>query len=231
MQDTALTLTVSGPPGSGTTTLAKELADEYNLLRLTGGDIFRDMAAEHGMSEKEFGPYVNERPELDREIDERLYAAMQAASGTSPADTEHETAAADAVAQLDDRNGLIVESRLAGWLGGERADFRLWCTAPLKVRTARLQSDRDGRSAETEAELRQREQDETLRYENFYGVDVSDLSIYDLVVNTARWTPDTVFDIVTSGIDQHVSDADEGHVGSRDPIASTTVKDADPVEQ
>ncbi|WP_302083062.1 cytidylate kinase family protein [Salinibaculum rarum] len=223
-------LTLSGPPGSGTTTLAKRLEAHYDLFRVTGGDIFRSMAAEQNMSEQEFGKHVNKNPKLDREIDERLYAMIQTAAGTTPEETEHPSAALNAQNQLRDANGLLVESRLAGWLASDHANFRLWCDAPIEVRANRIQTDRTNRKTETLDELRTRENDEAARYDNFYGININDSSIYDLVINTARWSPDTIFEMVTTGINQHNADTDEGQVSSRDPIKDTTLNDATIVE-
>lgn len=196
----SMILTVSGPPGSGTTTLATALADAYGLDHLDGGDIFRTMADERGMTEAEFGKHVNENPHLDREIDRRL------------SETVDRYVDGDAA----DESGLVLESRLAGWLAGEDADFRLWCTAPVDVRAARL-SDRDGRS-ETRDQLLERQADEAMRYEDTYGIDITDLSIYDLVVNTARWDERMVCEVVQTAVDGYSSTADEGLTPTDSPF-------------
>ena len=41
---------VSGPPAIGKTTIAKGLADEFNLKYLSGGDILKELASEQGFS-------------------------------------------------------------------------------------------------------------------------------------------------------------------------------------
>lgn len=193
-------LTVSGLPGSGTTTLATALAEDYDLRHLDGGDIFRTMAAERDMSEAEFGKHVNENPHLDREIDQRLSETVQRYVDGEAADEP----------------GLVLESRLAGWLAGADADFRLWCTAPVDVRANRL-SDRDGRS-ETRDQLLERQTDEAMRYEDTYEIDITDLSIYDLVVNTARWDEDMVCEVVRTAVDGYSSTADEGATPTETPF-------------
>ena len=48
-------ITVSGLPGSGTTTLSRLLSEYYELELISSGEIFRKMAKERGMSLAEFG--------------------------------------------------------------------------------------------------------------------------------------------------------------------------------
>src|SRR3546814_6133088 len=83
--------TISGLPGSGTTTVSRLVADSLGLERVPGGEVFRQLAAEADMSLAEFGAYAAAHPEIDIELDRRL--------------TER--------ARL---GGCIIESRLAGWL-------------------------------------------------------------------------------------------------------------------
>jgi cytidylate kinase len=69
-----LLVTISGLPGSGTTTVSRLVADALGVERLPGGEVFRQMAAEAGMSLAEFGAFVQGHPEIDRELDDRLQA-------------------------------------------------------------------------------------------------------------------------------------------------------------
>lgn len=45
-------------------------------------------------------------------------------------------------------------------------------------------AQRLGEQAETPMELREREKSDASRYQDYYGIDITDLSIYDLVVDT-----------------------------------------------
>ncbi|HZM41020.1 MAG TPA: AAA family ATPase, partial [Acidimicrobiales bacterium] len=65
-------ITVSGPPGSGTTTAAEHVAARLELALVPGGAVFRSMAAERGLSLGEFGRYATDHPEVDVELDGRL---------------------------------------------------------------------------------------------------------------------------------------------------------------
>jgi len=67
-------ITISGLPGSGTTTVSRLVADALGLARLPGGEVFRQMAAEAGMTLAEFGVHAQDHPSIDRELDDRLAA-------------------------------------------------------------------------------------------------------------------------------------------------------------
>lgn len=156
-------ITVSGPPGSGTTTLVKALeVDGYEVL--SGGDIFRQMAADRGMTLAEFSELAENDDSIDRELDARLEAEID----------DHL-----AGERVTDGDGLVVESRLAGWHASNRAKLAVWLDAPVEVRASRI----DDRT-ETAAQLRERERSEARRYEEYYGIDINDLSVYDVVANT-----------------------------------------------
>jgi cytidylate kinase len=69
-------------------------------------------------------------------------------------------------------------------MAGDKTVLKILLIAPKEVRLKRI-AQRDGLSLE-EAEKRTlyREQIEKERYKRYYGIDVSDPSIYDLIVDT-----------------------------------------------
>ena len=179
-------ITVSGPPGSGKSTTAAALADAFDLDHVSGGDIFRELAAERGMSPVEFNELAEEDDQIDRDLDRRLRDVAL------------------------ERDGVLLESRLAGWLAGDHADLRIWLDAPLAVRCERI-ADREDKSIDlVREETERRETSEAKRYEGYYGIDIADLTIYDLVYNTARWSPEGVLGMLTTAIDSYDPDTDEG---------------------
>jgi cytidylate kinase len=183
--DSNLFVTISGPPGCGATTLADGLAESLDCGWISGGDIFREIAEERGMSLSQLIAKADENDELDRALDQRLQTvAEQWGAVNKP---------------------FILESRLAGWIAGNRADLRLWLDAPEDVRLQRIEQREEG-----EAEMRVREVSEAGRYESYYDIDVTDRSFYDLSINTARWTPRSTVELVLTAIEEYDPETDEG---------------------
>jgi cytidylate kinase len=179
-------LTVSGPPGAGKSTTVAALADAFDLEHVSGGDIFRELADERGMTAVEFNRLAEEDDQIDRDLDRRLREIAL------------------------ERDDVLLESRLAGWLAGDAADLRLWLDAPIEVRAARI-AEREEKSAEQALdETRERERSEALRYHDYYNIDITDLSIYDVALNTARWSESDVPDILTAAVRAYDPAADEG---------------------
>jgi len=64
--------------------------------------------------------------------------------------------------------------------------------ASPSVRCARVCS-RDGESlSEATSATERRQASEAARYMKYYGIDIGDMSVYDLVINTDRLTPEEV---------------------------------------
>jgi predicted cytidylate kinase len=115
-------LTVSGHPGSGTSTLVRGLTERFGWDSLNGGDVFREEAARRGMSLGAFGELCKHEPEVDRSLDTLLQERMQ---GKAPA--------------------RIVESRLAGWWAHrlQLPCLRLWLDVSDDERARRV-AQREG---------------------------------------------------------------------------------------
>jgi cytidylate kinase len=179
-------ITVSGPAGSGKSTLAASLAEQLDIEHVSGGDVFRELASERGLTPLELNRQAETDDSIDRDLDQRLRAVAR------------------------ERDALVLESRLAGWMAGDHADVRLWLDAPLSVRAERI-ADREQKTVQTaREETEARAQSEALRYREYYDIDIDDLSIYDLVVNTARWSPAGVRELVLTAVDSYHAGADEG---------------------
>lgn len=162
-------ITISGLPGSGTTTVSRLVATALDLELLPGGEVFRQMAAEAGMTLAEFGAHARGHPEIDRELDDRLTA--RAAEGD-----------------------CVIESRLAGWLATRAAlaAVRVWVECADDVRAARV-ADRDGTSlAQARLDNAERSDLERARYQAVYRIDLDDRTTYDLVLDSTGEPPEAL---------------------------------------
>ena len=128
--------------------------------------MFRSMAAERGFSLAEFGALAEGDPSFDLELDGRL--ATRAREGD-----------------------VVLESRLAGWIAtNEDLDaLRVWIDCDDRERDRRV-AGREGADVGTAAvENRRREASEAARYLSYYGIDLADRSIYDLVLDSTDTPP------------------------------------------
>ena len=66
-----VTITISGTPGSGKTTVARLLEKKLGLKHIYLGMIFRELADKEKMTLEEFGKYCEENPEIDNDLDNR----------------------------------------------------------------------------------------------------------------------------------------------------------------
>ena len=168
-------LTISGLPGSGTTTVGKLLAEHYSVEMISAGDVFRGLAKERGVTLAEFGRLAESDPSIDVEIDKRQ----------------------SDIANSSDN--LILEGRLAGQMA--KKALKIWIKAPLEVRVKRI-VDREGSSFGVRMqETVEREASEALRYKEIHSIDINDLSVYDLVVDSSRWDQFVITDMLKKAID------------------------------
>jgi predicted cytidylate kinase len=170
-----LLITVSGPPGSGTTTTAEHVAARLELELVPGGEVFRSMAAERGMTLSQFGRYATDHPAVDAELDARL-------------------------ADRARRGDVLIESRLAGWIAHNEGlvAVTVFVDCAPEVRAARV-AEREGlTAAQAMADNAERQKVERARYLALYGIDIEDESIYDLVLDSEALAPEALADRIVA---------------------------------
>lgn len=174
-------ITISGLPGSGTSTVSAILSGRIGARVVSAGDIFRDMAKEKGMTLEEFGTSAMNNKEIDMELD-RLQKKIASDARNEAAD-------------------VILEGRLSAWMADP--DLAVFVTAPQDVRAARVSHRERVLLSDTATEIRDRELCEAARYKEYYGIDVNDLGVYDLVINSGNWDQYGVARIVAAAVDAH----------------------------
>jgi len=168
-------VTVSGPPGSGKSSVCREVCERFELEPLSAGDAFRLLARRRGVSLTRLGELAESDPDIDRDLDRCM--AEQAATAED----------------------VLVEGRIAAFTVKD-ADLRVYLTAPPRERARRV-ADREGISVEEALRLNsEREASERRRYRELYGIDPDDPSAYDLVVNTELWDAEGVTEIIAAAV-------------------------------
>ena len=166
-------LTIGGLAGTGTTTAAELLSEKLDIPYISAGSVFREMAAEHGMSVLEFSEFAEGNDEIDKEIDKRQ---------------------AQKAKEADD---LIIEGRLSAFFV-DNADLKICLITPFDVRSKRI-SQREDKSVDVaKSEIITREKSEALRYMEIHNIDISNMEIYDLIINTDSFDPESISEIITT---------------------------------
>jgi len=156
-------IAVSGPHGSGKSTAAQRVAEHLNYEYVSAGKLFRDMARKEGKNIEEFSRIAEKREEIDRFIDDRTLEIAQA------------------------KDNIVIDAQLGGWVLKEIADLLIYITAPLDVRIQRI-AQRENKSLDTiRTETLTREKSEKERYQKLYNIDISDLSIYDVIISSNKF--------------------------------------------
>jgi CMP/dCMP kinase len=174
-----VTLTVGGLPGTGTTTLCRLLERALQLPYIYAGQLFREEAVRRGMTLAEYNALAQTDENVDRELDVRQVELLRG-------------------------GGVILEGRMSGWLAHryEIPAFKTWVVCEEGERIRRL-VERDGDDAATQAaSMADRVAREADRYGRYYGADLSDLSIYDLVLDSTSTPPDALRDQVLQAMDE-----------------------------
>lgn len=155
-------LTISGPIGSGKSSVGRKLASlmEYNFF--SGGTFFRKLAKQHGMTLEEFNIYAENHVDIDQQQDDLILEFMR------------------------NNDNVVVESRLVGWICYNNSidSFRIFIDAPFETRVARVSGRENSGLDHIRKLVMDREESEIKRYRELYGIDYRDERYYDLIINT-----------------------------------------------
>jgi len=123
------------------------------------------------MSVLEFSEFAEGNDDIDKEIDRRQAQKAKEAEN------------------------LIIEGRLSAYFV-DNADLRLWLVTPFDVRSKRI-AEREEKSVDVaKNEIVIREKSEALRYMEIHNIDISNMDIYDLIINTDTFNPEEVSEII-----------------------------------
>lgn len=171
-------ITISGSIGSGKTTVANEIS-KSGFTHISAGEIMRRMAYESKKDILEFSKEAEKNFEIDRRID-----------------AEQKRIAEEEI--LNNRN-CVVEGRISAYL--INSDLKIWFYAPLKMRAERVSEREKCDLNESLKRITKREKSERIRYKKIYGIDLEDLRIYDLVLNTSKWDVQGMLKIVRDAVE------------------------------
>lgn len=165
-------ISISGPPGSGKSTVAKKIAHDFSLKYISAGQIFRELAQKEGLTLLELNNIAEKNFDIDKKIDQEIFRIATS------------------------EKNVIIESHIGGWLLKDIADISIYLNASIITRAKRI-STRDKISFnEALDQIIKREESHSKRFLTYYGIDMSDLSVFDLIINTDFISPDDALKII-----------------------------------
>ncbi len=178
-------ISLAGDLGSGKSTVSSILIERLGAEYYHTGAIVRSVAEKHGMSVVELNIYMETHPEIDTEIDDGLRALSE------------------------DERFLIIDSRMAWHF--TKGTFKVYLstdvqTSAWRIMNANRRGEHAGTLEDTVKDTLSRRASEKKRYYEMYGVDIKDLTNYDLVVDTTYITPDEVAELIVNGFRQWQAD-------------------------
>jgi len=174
-----VTITISGTPGSGKSTVGKLLKKKLETRYVYSGKIFRETAKKYNMSLEEFGKYCEKNKEIDQELDRRQLKILQ-------------------------KGDVILEGRLAGWIAHRNkiSALKIMLDADIETRAKRIVKREEGDTKKRKKEILNREKSEANRYKNYYNIELKDTSIYDLVIDSTDKESEEIVEIILEKIDR-----------------------------
>ena len=172
---TGLTVTVSGLSGSGKTTVSRYLAKMLNLRYFSPGMIIREEAKKNNMKLADFTRKNHDS--LQMMVDKK-------------------------VLELASSGGYILDGRVTGWVAGDYADIRLFITAPPGERYMRISGREKISLDDAKSVTLRRDNNDARTYKNLYNIDLFDISIYTLIVDTTGLKPGECDKIVFDAIEK-----------------------------
>ncbi|MFC1691785.1 (d)CMP kinase [Nanoarchaeota archaeon] len=174
-------ITISGTAGSGKSTIAKMLCEKLELKHYSIGDLRRKMAEERGMDIYEFNKLGEKEAFTDKEADD-----YQTELGKK-------------------EDGFVIDGRLSFHFIPHSK--KIFLDADLKTRAERIMKDsREKESFDSVesamAKLEEREESDKKRYKQYYDLDPFDKSLYDIVIDTSKLTPEQIVDEILGKIEE-----------------------------
>ena len=166
-------ISLAGELASGKGTVSHILMERLQYTVYRNGEYVRKLAKEQGLDITSFNAYLNEHPEIDRQIEK------------------------SAAEYAQDHNQFIIDARL-GWYAVPES-FKVYLVVDIDVAAQRAFADENRKETEKfdtveeqKADILRRYQMENERYWRIYGVRKEDHSNYDLVIDTTNLTPEQV---------------------------------------
>jgi len=196
-------ITLSGKPGSGKSSTADRVAEMLGYTRYSSGDAVRNLVKKQKITLSQFNAHAELHPEVDYKIDEELRA-------------------------LREHSDIVIDSRLGFYWIPE--SFKVYLDLDNDLAVARIFKDanlNNLRSTSGEGgismvdvmdQVEDRMRSERARFKKTYGINPYSIEHFDLVIDTARHSPQTVALTIFDTYNKWLKSASWKQVISRVPI-------------
>ncbi len=187
-------ISFGGNAGSGKSTIAQMLADKLGWQRYYMGGLRRDKARERGLTLAEYNQLGESDPTTDFEVDEYQKE----------------------LAQKEDN--FVIEGRTSWYFIPQ--SLKVFLTVDERVGAERILAElkqansRNEATVETVEEMmainRERKESDERRYRKYYhDIEVYDPENFDFVVDTTNLTPEQVFSIIYTHVQEQLAKVDK----------------------
>jgi CMP/dCMP kinase len=175
-------ITLTGDLGSGKSAVSKVLCEKTGFPYVSTGKIQRKLAQEMGMDTLEMNRLADVDPTIDEKIDSVFIELGK------------------------DEHNYIVDSRLA-WFFLPKS-FKVYLKVDMKIAVKRIVNDptrkkSENYKSEKEAikKITARKKSENKRFLSKYGADCTKMDNFDLVIDTAQYSPEQVANMILWGLE------------------------------
>jgi len=170
-------ITLFGLAGTGTSTVGKLFSEKYNFKFGSGGNMFREMAAEHKMDVYEFNQFCQKDKKYDLELDTRIANFGK------------------------ENDNFAFESRVAWNFIPDSIKIKIICDDDVRIERI---CDRDNKEnlEEIKEKTKNREISEKKRYFDYYDIeDYSDDKHFDLIIDSTNLTPEEIIQKISEFVE------------------------------
>jgi predicted cytidylate kinase len=157
-------ITISGTIGSGKSSTGEALAQILGYRFISGGQIFRQKAAEMGMTLEQFESMAEKDPSFDTKQNEII------------------------VEFLRENDNIVLESRLSAFLAREAGIecFRIFLDADIDERARRFSRRESIDFRKSKRLMTERERSDSDRFRQFFHADHRDPQLYNAIIDTTH---------------------------------------------